>query len=233
MEHEIFTQSIQLHINNKILPPLTIQEADNYLHELCEWLKTEQSITVVVEIVFTDGLKITETFTLTKNDLLLDGIIRYHMVGIIRFKAGLLKSSIYPEKYQHSLADVDTEFYKKLFCNYSFFYTSKKLRRGKSGSDALKKLRTKYTKLKKKDAERIKELQLNVSFYDGVLAGIDTPVDLKQAVLAKNTAELAFFKAGTAKHSHITGVLEGLQIVGGLLLCFCPPLTVFSNINLL
>jgi hypothetical protein len=213
MNKSIFTKSITLHVNNKKLPPLTIQEADEYLHELSESLEDNQDVTVNIEVLFTNGVKLSEVFIVTKTDDLIEHIIRYHMVGIIRFKSGLLTSStVDPFKYKNDLANVDTDFYKDLFENYSFFYSKRKMHNRNAVNDDLSKFRNKYAKLIVKEQTRIDIHKSKIKYYEGILAGLDISQNQEDDTKITYTNELNALRSGTDKYQYVAGVIEGIEL---------------------
>ncbi len=216
MENEIFIDYVLLHVDSKKLPPLKIKDADFYLHSICEKLESNISVCVDIEVVFTDGLKISESFTLKKCDALIDNIIRYHLVGIIKFKAGLVDTS----KNIGALAGIDTSFYLKLFYYYSFFYNTKKehtrSKGGKCSLNAVEKLKNKYNKYKKRDLSKIYDLNCAVQRYEGILVGLDTVQEEKNNKQIKCSTELLSVPEGTVKHAFLNGVLEGMNMTNDI-----------------
>lgn len=214
MENEILTDYVVLHIHNQKIPALTIKEADTYLlSEACK-LESDQHLSVNLELVFTDGVKLIEAFSISKSDSLIDNIIRYHMVGIIRYKAGLLTStSVDAAEYKKNLENVDTDFYKKLYANYSFFYSIRKNRSIHKHTNDLDKLQHKYKKLILRESKKINAIQNQLKSYEGTLFGLNTPPENVKTVKSQNESKLILLRAGTKEYHYVSGILEGIKLL--------------------
>ncbi len=159
MKAKHYTDKVVIHVDNKKLPALSIQEADSYLNSLSNKMESEERKQVVVDIKFTDGIVLSETITINKADYLLDNIIRYHVIGIVRYKAGISNNGTIKLN-----SNVDIEFYKQIYEYYSMYYTKKTFSKYED------KNINKYQKLINKRLKKISELNKEIEQYEKIIS---------------------------------------------------------------
>lgn len=213
MKVTIVSDGVVLHLENKTLPRLSIQEADAYLMNTIQHLSPDVNIDVKVDIEFNNGTKLTEIITVSNKDELLENIIRYHIIGLIRYKAGLfVPSKEYADKYKKELAEFDTVYYRNIYDNCSFFYSERKDYKRNRQNGICMKLQIKYTKLIRKEEETIRQHQKKLNLYTGVVDGLQLAPNYEDHIL-KYTTEFASLSEGTERYCYIKGILQGMEII--------------------
>ena len=201
-------------MNGTKLPPLQILEADKYLHEEIKKMQPGEHTQCDLKIVFKDNTELLETITLVPEDDCIDNIIRYNIMGIVRYKAGILTQNTQEEnvKYKNALLHINTNFYKKIFAGYSFYYdTTKKLSHLKC--NATTKIKLKYQKLVQKETEKLEKTESTIAYYNGLLFGLTISEKNIETAITTYIEETANQEKYTYLDQYRLGLLEGIKLV--------------------